>query len=749
MIATGAGFNPSSIRHHSCSPKFLLAACKLGGGGSQVNEHSTFQRAVAYSTQHRYYRLLLPILVLFASTDIWKIGKGASTLAFLTGGLGLAVLAYAVYRLRKATLLGPEQCKYFFPFLAMIDEPTQARFLLSRASLLEQLGLAVRGSVASHVIVVGPSGVGKSTLLQQYVAAVKDKRHILTDPIGYVDDALGAIVGTERIRSDKIFEEDRAIINGDNSSLNAMRQAMLRTIERCVDNAVDPFVIIFDQAERLAVYLETATDQERMRLASFLAVCRSTGVRVVFAVRSEYLADIVSLMPKDGYSLFFVDEDNPESDLRQRLERLNFAKNEIDDYIPIVRSKGKINTFVYQLAGYLAESVGLHEILRNRHKYFSDERAIIEVYIEKLLDDYGYLHCDHMRAADVEVVLFTISNFNKRTGRAIEFDAIGRIAHLPYGRLQKCGDYLFQKKVIGDPADKVSGIRIAHDVLMDQILNREARFLQAERRLAIEQIIDRGFERGDLVDTLDEMHPLYPPYCFRQTADGKTEMGGALETVLLWSAAILYWWRIAFPDAAAEVLAPVNHYLNHLIPDIVVAPQDSNVFFVLIAFTQYIWVIFIYGLNKGFFYYLHKVGELNGFTYFALQIAGPAGALMGFILSFAPALFIIPIAVPGLGLALVYLCLYRRRDRETAIYKMFWEFGITTVGNMIIAFGACYLLYKTVRHHSGDGYASNVLVIYFVCALFLYFAYHMRHRQGSEIGRNGMLAMYDAGRRRG
>ena len=150
----------------------------------------------------------------------------------------------------------------------------------------------------------------------------------------------------------------------------------------------------------------------------------------------------------------------------------------------------------------------------------------------------------------------------------------------------------------------------------------------------------------------------------------------------------------------------------------------------------------------GFLCHLEFAIKVCGLSLHGLTLA--VCAFMGFALSYAPSLFIIPISIPGFSLALVYLFLSSKRDRDTTIYKYFKELGGTTLGNMVICLGACTLLINTVRVQSGGArfFNNDVLMNLFVCGLFLYFAYQMKDRQGSEMGRNGLLAIYDAGRRR-
>lgn len=728
-------------------------------------EHPSFaSRFNSFFWHHRYVRLLFPILGLFGLTDIPKLIEkgGFPWISAVAGISAVVVVILGFVRLRRTNLKDHSECRFFYPFLSKIDKENRERFLLPRAQLLKNLDDAIisceRGAHSSHLVIVGRSGVGKSTMLSEYVDMNAIRRNIIVDPVNYVAQSLEIVIGRQKIHGDPFFQAKLVVTNSDGSDEQEFHDAVTRILDRCLthETAEPPMIIAVDQAERLSVSMSSETDVKKRRLVSFLEAARvQTNIRIVFSVRSEYLAGILSLLPNGSYKLFFVDGIDPDHEtsatsLIDKLKVFDVDEAYYRDLLKIISANGKINAFIYQLSGYLIETIGTKELMHDRnkrHRFFTDERYVVDVFIDKLLDEYGYLHSDHMKSADLEVVLFTIACFNKKTGEAPGQEEIGKIAHLSEQRLKDCASYLYKKNVIGDPENRTQKIRIAHDVLIDQLLAREPRHLRADRRIAIEQIVERRLEKnGGLVSTLDETNPFFN--IIRRDEGGRADTGGKTELGLLWLLVAMYLARMAWPEIFYAHMTWVNDWLDSKLPDVVISnPRLSNVFFLPTAFTQYIWVIFMYGMNKGFFCYLYKTGEIK-YSYYLLQIAGPLGALCGLFLSFAPALFIVPIAIPGLILSGVYLYLWCRSSGNTAIYKYFLELGLTTFVNMIIALLGCFLLVPAVKDQVG-AQIGNVLIIYFVCILFCWFAYQMRGRQGSELGRNGMLALYDAGRRRG
>jgi len=122
-----------------------------------------------FFSQHRYVRLLFPILGLFGLTDIPKLLETGSVPWVLLTSIGFAffVVVFAYTRLRPSNLKSHDDCAHFFPFLAQIDAQNQMRFLFPRAELFDELSETVHRGGGTHLIVVGSSGVGKSTLLSE------------------------------------------------------------------------------------------------------------------------------------------------------------------------------------------------------------------------------------------------------------------------------------------------------------------------------------------------------------------------------------------------------------------------------------------------------------------------------------------------------------------------------------------------------------------------------------------------------
>ena len=72
--------------------------------------------------------------------------------------------------------------------------------------------------------------------------------------------------------------------------------------------------------------------------------------------------------------------------------------------------------------------------------------------------------------------------------------------------------------------------------------------------------------------------------------------------------------------------------------------------------------------------------------------------------------------------------------------------GWATIGNMVISAGVTMLLVESLTFENESFDMRPLLTCVLVCSLYVYFAFQIRHRQGSDAGRGRMLTVYDAGR---
>jgi len=703
---------------------------------------------LAFLKSHRYTRLLAPILAILGITDITRLMRGDTQNPIVLGMVVIAatlaiILAYA--KLRSTKLKTASEARHFYPFLRRVAGADREKFVLPRAQQFSALKDFISNLRNDFGIVTGGSGVGKSTLLQEYYRADDTISITLEEPVDYttsVISELKKIVPRQNLH--EFFEIEEDILS--DISLADLEGRLARMVTLLPNKDLS---ILIDQSERLVSTFNELNKRSGVVLVSLLDALRATkNVKVIFAIREDLLYGLLKMVAGHPHKVFFVEgiDKNIDSSFAWRIHRKFEAISVADQTYNRIMSAsvkdGGVNTFVVQLCGYLIECTG-DGVTQFIGKHYNDYRSVLEKYVCCLCDEYAYLNGDHRLSSEAEIVLFTIAAYNKKTGNHVSLERVIKISHLPRRRVVKCIEYLNARDVVEVHEDWNRALRLAHDVLMDHVISREAKDMRLDHKLAIEQIIDRGID--DLTEIIEETDPLADP--IRHVDDGKPPIDG-VGTLLLWLAALLYFYRIAFPENSAEILRPINLFLGQLVPGAVYSVDVATAHFIPIAFTQYLWVLFMFGMDRGFFFYIYKHGELNKVLYFTLHIMGFCGAVMGILLSFTPPLFILSIAIPGLMIAFTYLVLaFGAKGNDATIFRYYYELCVTTFLNMTICFATLFAMIKLMDARLGN-FQFDMTIVVSVCMLFVYFNYQMRGRQGSRLGRVSMMAIYDAGRNR-
>ncbi|MCO6185224.1 AAA family ATPase [Rhizobium sp. L1K21] len=720
---------------------------KFNEFNADVRENSTTNNFWDFCYHHRYVQLLLPILGLFGAADFYSAYQDQKWPWVLIGSciITLLVVILAWKKVSPVELLSHISCRHFYPFLSNITHEEREKFLLNRIGLLNDLENKIISLQKTHLIIIGESGAGKSTLKENFKARNREKKiiELESNSAGFVEviDAILAKVGkSDNVQAQSLVTE--IISNGEANLKSAIDRLVGLLFE-------EPTILIFDQSERLSPSFQSLSKKDRKRTTELLEKLKeSEFCKTIFTIRSDRIDGLISMLGERGFEIFFVEGFDAEDDLglaeriKIKLNKLQVNDTDTTWILDNLTEKGTINAFIFQLAGYLIESIGIKKIKAIGGRLYSGEKMFLEAYIGSLLDEFGYVQHDHLKSADLENILFCVASFNKRKNSALNIKDLTHISHLPESKCERCIQFLRDKKVFDERDIEDHRLRLVHDLLMDHLMAREPRFLPPEQRIAIEQIVDRSSSEKPAFTSLDYVSPFLN--FARRDENGSIDIG-LPETLLLWFFAIVYFWRIAFPEQAFNLLLPINDYFSGVYPGIVFPPETATYMFIPTAFTQYIWVSIIYGLNREFFYYLRKTNEIK-YLYFFSKLIGPFGALLGFLFSFIPSFFVIPIALPGAILGSIYIFISVKSKSNTAIYKYLSLTGIATIGNMIISLAVVYFLIQTVSHPSNDHVRQHVLTVTFISGLFCYFAYQMRLKQGSILGRTVLTTMYAAGR---
>jgi hypothetical protein len=710
-----------------------------------------------YLKSNPYSQLLTPISTIFGFSDILKafLLKGYPPVVSIGAATGVGlVLLYNFHRLRPVHLKGPASSLEFYPFLAPLDNASRARFVIARPRDLQLISDAINRNTRVYSIISGESGAGKTTLLQVYAATSTKETfiHIVDAHVnGFYDlltSTLSFLDSPRNTDLETILDDILAAIKLKGLRRESLSDHFNMLVDYLRNNlSNDRLVLIFEQSERLSVNVRHFGKEEfQATLAFFEALRTSEWIRVGFVTRNDRATDVLTLLPRQSFDVVFIDsleiDDQSIStlDMRRRFQ-IVCSSDECDKIIEIATKNNVHNTFVLALAGYIVEATGADTIIDSNTRGYDGIHQIIAIYLRLLSDEYAYMKKDASAKADLEMVLYALALYNHRTNLACTADRIARICHLPKDRVEDVIFHLLERHLVAPDRQSYEDLRLAHDLLSEHVMRRdENEYLRIDHALSMQHIVDRQLAPADLIDVQPEKDPFISTFI-----DGRWPSTAAF---LLWIAAVFYGLRLADPALVMSWLGPVNSLLDRYLPGVVSPFGFDAWYFLPIAFTQYVWVLFMYGLDRGFFRYV-TVAEGRPVMGWILHLVGPLGAALGLTLSFAPSLFIIPIVVPALILAACYLILWRKHTGGRLIGDYFFSLGATTIGNMVIAMLVCMGLTELLLLRvGGDKDIVGFVNLLLVCASFWYFAYVMYGLQGSLHGRAALLTIYDSGRRR-
>ena len=714
---------------------------------------NTRQNFLDYVQSHRYSKLLIPILGIFGISDLPSaLAHGQVPYLAITSVLiGLLFLLYTYHSIRPLRLSNAREAREFYPFLSALSAQERHKFLLPRSGDLHRLDQRIEASDTSHTVIAGASGVGKSMLISMLVGRTNQRATYLLfdETVDNCYDVLFKLFDLGSPTRSIEIEEKVTFLLGENSEQDLETDEVFsfllsKLYERQKHEGT--LHVIFDQAERMAGNFAKLGEAEQRLLIRILEGLRvERWIRTVFVVRSDLLAELLDQLTPFSFNIFFLGGIKPENndttfnDIKRKFLRI-CSHDQFLEILLLIENSSHPNTLALALAGYITENKSADYILRYKDQSGRNGvDRILTIYISLLFQEYEYIHVDTATSAELEVTLFALSLLNSKAGMACTIDDVARVGHLPTARVSRAFDYLRDRDVLKPELGKPEYFRIAHDLIADHVLRRDPVKLRLDHAAAMEQIVDRGISKEQILVVREEKDPF-----ISSILNGFPVSFAAW---LLWGAAVFYGLRIAVPERVYEWLEPVNRVVEAAIPGSLSQNPADWWLFIPIAFTQYIWVLFMYGLDRGFFKYVTVV-ERRPLMRFLLHMAGPLGALLGFLLSFFPSLFVIPIALPGVLLSVSYAALSMSQVKDKLVHKYFTELSIGTAVNMIIAFVVCYGLTELyILRNAKAAQFENSVSIVLVCILFCCFAFQMRGRQGSQFGRSAMLAVYDAGRR--
>lgn len=661
--------------------------------------------------EHPYFWFAAPIMLGLICSGAVSAGSVESMeLAFSAGVMAPFAVVLSIILIRNHTgvaLPAKSETGHFFPFRKVGSDEGSGGLLIDHETRTSHLKESIDASKIV-TLVIGDSGVGKSTLLH----AIKDQLAV-------------------------------EIIVAENSFLSLCNdiQAVLRRKKSQVN------FIAIDQSERIRNSLSNDKENCYRTFASLVEALKSANIKLIFVVRSDLVSPILNLLDLYDPKLHFLSGIGFESKadsldtVMAHLDTLSLTAQEKVAVRDTLSAHSTINSFAFQTGGYLIESLTRTE----RKKYFSQIRfdsETISIYLHLLFSEFSNKGNYPDLRIHIETVLFTIAQYNRRHNLPISNEEIAQVSSMPTLYVENVIGFLHSRGIIEATSSTIKSYFVSHDLVSSEILDNQPKYMRQDYRLAISDMITEREMIGDIPVRSLEINP------FRRifTSEARGPFVFSFALVSIWFAVISYAFRIQNVKFANWIDSEVPSIIKHLGGDIPIS--QANYMFPAIYFTLYCWIIFMYGLDRGYFYYLYKERAISWWAYLLVHIAGPVGILIGLVSSVAPGIFLYGIIVPGLLIAGAHAnAAYRHRDFNCLFARYSFRFAWQTVLNMSIAISSWYLIQRTLQDNvARDRNVENLVIIFALATIFCVVAFVMRERQGSETGRWSLLSVYAASR---
>ncbi|MCP5401815.1 MAG: hypothetical protein H6917_05445 [Novosphingobium sp.] len=657
---------------------------------------------------HPYFWFLAPVASALGIPGLISTFTSDSLeLAFSIGVIAPIAIIFSIVVARanvNAQLLDPSEVCHFYPFGR--DVAREGKLLrLQQDDRLNALRESLEAG-STLILLVGKSGAGKSTLLRDISASV---------------------------RADLLVAE------------SSMRH-MISRVRRALSDPLNS-VIAIDQAERLNAAIESLDHSQRIDVEELIKTAEESKKQILLSVRSDMLDSILEITAPYEPTMHYVggirfDDDSEETrELIARFDAIGLAEDELVSLRSSLNDQKEVIPFCIQTAGYLVETLSQLE----RRKHFPELRIdehSIEVYLELIYRKYASIDLNPDLQLHAEATLFAICMFNRRFGASIDEELVCQATSMPMSDVRRATDFLLSVGVIESAESRNASYFVSHDLISREVIDKEPRQIREDYRVAMTEIISNPSTARTFPLTEKEVNPFHR--FFTSSVGGQYLF--SLPLISIWIAVAAYGFRLQNDAAAFSLQERVPEWLFYAGGTMEI-PYSTYSFFP-IFFTLYCWIIFMYGVDRGYFHYIWKEGGISTISYLLIYIAGSIGICIGFLSSVAPAIFPFGVIIPGTLIAIAYCDAYLRlADQKSTYARYCFRFAWQTFLNMTIGISAFYLVFRVLNENTELGRdTENVIIIWTVAAIFSLFAYAMRERQGSEVGRWVLLSVFRASR---
>lgn len=627
--------------------------------------------------------------------------------------IGLVILFRSYKKFNSLTPL--KEPKIFFPFISVErdgsgklvrtiehgSKPAQGHSLYSRRTYeLDQLTRQIRNEDKKYILVCGPSGSGKSFLLNGLlpIHQVNDQFHLLSfNEYDHIDEKLAMKLETiSKIAETSpeawdVIQKARRVSSYDlDDSLGECSEPLGSAIGKLVGD--QPILVVFDQAERLlsnfaanlpgklnspqTVGEAKIIDFNRAVFSEFAKRMReASNVRIIFVVRDDELfAAMDALAVAEGgnfhntpgpyIEFMFVHNINEgDQDARRFLDG-RFA--ELKHNIAILEDKGitkehfkklvrfgsqrSSNSFMINLTGYMIEAF-FEEDERFQTALANDRidnEAILELFLARVLDGYSLRRNDLEARRSAAAVLYALAAYNLSTGAPLTETQLADLSHFPKPDVGAVLAYLTELGLVtydGEILTEQTNYRMRHDVISNFVLKSADLPVDADLKDAIQSLTKEG--------ALGRIEPINPEKffgIFDPAWLGSGRVGFMFANIVL---AVLFgvgFLRLFFADETANFMEEIYSMVGITAMEL---PRFNSelIYGMPYVLTLLAYASFVHRITYG---YIDQTLR-GGFLRLVMHANLPLGGTLGVFCMYYPQTIAVPIGFCGFVVGLLLI----------------------------------------------------------------------------------------------